>query len=349
MTKDDKKTKMQEITERLEEGVKELFESERYKEYLNVMSKFHNYSFNNTVLIARQKPDATLVAGFSAWKNNFGRNVKKGEKGIRIIAPSPYKIKREVEIIDPYTQKHVIDKDGKPVTEEKEITIPAFRVVTVFDVSQTEGKELPDIAITELTGNVEEYKDFYAALERTSPFTMGFEALDGNTKGCCFYNERHIAINEGMSELQNVKTAIHEIAHAKQHDLDNNTPSRPDRKTREVEAESIAYAVCQYFGLDTSDYSFNYIARWSSNKELPELKNSLETIRSAFSEIVQDIEKNLLEIQKKREFEKEIQNEATGKSKESVMNKLLTNKALIERQEKKNDMMKHIEQESRYR
>ena len=360
MTQDDKKTKMQEITERLEAGVKELFESERYKEYLNVMSKFHNYSFNNTMLIALQKPNATLVAGYASWKKNFGRNVKKGEKGIRIIAPSPYKMKVEAEKIDPDTKKPFIGEDGKPVIEEKEITIPAFKLVTVFDVSQTEGKELPDLSVNELTGDVEEYKDFYAALERTSPFAMGFEVLSGSTKGCCYYQEQRIAINEGMSELQNIKTAIHEIAHAKRHNFDLDAPNRPDRQTREVEAESIAYSVCQYFGLDTSDYSFNYIAGWSSGRELTELKGSLETIRVTAAEIINTVEEHLAELRKEREAAQEIQvdhgaeptstkKEASGTSKESVMNKLLTNKALIELQEAKKDAMNHIEQERKYR
>ena len=356
MTQDDKKTKMQEITERLEAGVKELFESERYKEYLKVMSKFHNYSFNNTMLIALQKPDATLIAGYAAWKKNFDRNVKKGEKGIRIIAPSPYKIKVDAEKIDPNTQKPFIGEDGKPVMEEKEITIPAFKLVTVFDVSQTEGKELPDLSVNELTGDVEEYKDFYAALERTSPFAMGFEVLSGSTKGCCYYKEQRIAINKGMSELQNIKTAIHEIAHAKRHNFDLDAPTRPDRQTREVEAESIAYSVCQSFGLDTSDYSFNYIAGWSSGRELTELKGSLETIRVTAAEIINTMEEHLAALRKEREVAKEMQtdfaaeptptkNEASENSKESVMNKLLTNKALIERQGAKKDAMKHIEHE----
>lgn len=175
--------KLKEITDRLEQGITELFDSERYKEYLRVMSKFHNYSFNNTLLIAMQKPDASLIAGFTAWKNQFQRNVKKGEKGIKIIAPSPFKIKQETEKIDPQTQKPVIGRDGKPVTEEKEITIPAYKVVSVFDVSQTEGKELPDIAVDALTGDVEQYSDFFAALEKTSPVPIGFEKIEGGAHG----------------------------------------------------------------------------------------------------------------------------------------------------------------------
>ena len=301
--------KLKEITDRLEQGITELFDSERYKEYLRVMSKFHNYSFNNTLLIAMQKPDASLIAGFTAWKNQFQRNVKKGEKGIKIIAPSPFKIKQETEKIDPQTQKPVIGKDGKPVTEEKEITIPAYKVVSVFDVSQTEGKELPDIAVDALTGDVEQYSDFFAALEKTSPVPIGFEKIEGGAHGYYHLEDKRIALDEGMSELQTLKTAIHEIAHAKLHDIDLNAPKdeqqpRVDRRTREVEAESIAYTVCQHYGLDTSDYSFGYVAGWSSGRELAELKSSLETIRSAAADIINSIDGHIAELQKQHEAEK---------------------------------------------
>ena len=300
--------KLKEITDRLEQGITELFESERYREYLRVMSKFHNYSINNTLLIAMQKPDASLVAGFSAWKNNFGRNVMKGQKGIKIIAPSPYKVKQEMKKIDPHTQQPIIGKDGKPVTEEKEITIPAYKVVSVFDVSQTEGKELPDIAVDELTGDVERYKDFFAALEKTSPVPIGFEQIPGSSHGYYHLEDKRIAIQEGMSELQTLKTAIHEIAHAKLHDIDLNAPEneqqpRVDRRTREVEAESVAYTVCQHYGLDTSDYSFGYVAGWSSGRELSELKSSLETIRSAAAEIINSIDETLAELSKAQDME----------------------------------------------
>ena len=300
--------KLKEITDRLEQGITELFDSERYREYLRVMSKFHNYSFNNTLLIAMQKPDASLVAGFSAWKNNFGRNVIKGQKGIKIIAPSPYKVKQEMKKIDPHTQQPIIGKDGKPVTEEKEITIPAYKVVSVFDVSQTEGKELPDIAVDELTGDVERYRDFFAALEKTSPVPIGFEQIPGSSHGYYHLEDKRIAIQEGMSELQTLKTAIHEIAHAKLHDIDLNAPEneqqpRVDRRTREVEAESVAYTVCQHYGLDTSDYSFGYVAGWSSGRELSELKSSLETIRSAAAEIINSIDETLAELSKAQDME----------------------------------------------
>ena len=300
--------KLKEITDRLEQGIKELFDSERYKEYLRVMSKFHNYSFNNTLLIAMQKPDASLVAGFNAWKNNFKRNVMKGEKGIKILAPSPFKIKQEMEKIDPATQKPVIGADGKPVTEEKEITIPAFKVVSVFDVSQTEGKEIPNLAVDMLTGDVERFKDVFAALEKTSPVPIGFEKIEGGAHGYYHLEEKRIAIDEGMSELQTLKTAIHEIAHAKLHDIDLNASvteqtDRPDRRTREVQAESVAYAVCQHYGLDTSDYSFGYVAGWSSGRELDELKSSLETIRSAAAEIINSIDGYLKDLQQEQETE----------------------------------------------
>lgn len=301
--------KLKEITDRLEQGITELFESERYKEYLRVMSKFHNYSFNNTLLIAMQKPDASLVAGFSSWKNNFGRNVMKGEKGIKIIAPSPFTVKQEVEKTDPQTGKPVIGKDGKPVTEEKEIKVPAYKVVSVFDVSQTEGRELPDIAVNELTGDVDRFKDFFAALEQVSPVPVGFEKIEGGAHGYYHLEEKRIAIDEGMSDLQTLKTAIHEIAHAKLHDIDLNAPKeeqkpRVDRRTREVEAESVAYTVCQHYGLDTSDYSFGYVAGWSSGKELAELRGSLETIRSTAAEMINAIDGHFAELQKAQEKEK---------------------------------------------
>ena len=298
--------KIKEITDRLEQGIAELFDSERYKDYLRVMSKFHNYSFRNTLLIAMQAPDASLVAGFNTWKNTHGRNVKRGEKGIKIFAPSPYKVKREVEKLDPQTRKPIIGKDGKPVTEEQEITVPAYKVVSVFDVSQTEGRELPDIAVDELTGDVDRYNDFFAALEKTSPVPIGFENIEGKSHGYYHLEEKRIAIQEGMSELQTLKTAIHEIAHAKLHDIDLNAPKedladRPDRRTREVQAESVAYTVCQHYGLDTSDYSFGYVAGWSSGRELAELKASLETIRTAAAEIIDSIDGHFAELQQARE------------------------------------------------
>ena len=292
--------KMKEITDRLEQGILGLYESDRYADYLRTMSKFHDYSLNNTILIAMQ--GGNLVKGYKQWEKEFDRHVKPGEKAIKILAPSPFTVKKQVEKIDPDTKKPVFDKDGKPVTEEKEIKIPAFRVVSVFDISQTEGKELPALTY-ELTGNVEQYKDFFAALEKTSPFAMGFEALSGSIKGRCNYEEKRILINEGMDELQNIKTAIHEIAHATLHDTALAMPERPDRRTREVQAESVAYAVCQHYGLDTSDYSFGYIAGWSSGKELAELKGSLETIRNTAASLIDTIDGHFAEIQKAQDKE----------------------------------------------
>lgn len=303
------KQKVQEITEKLEQGIKELFESEKYKNYLNTMSKFHNYSFNNTLLIAMQKPDATLVAGFQAWKKNFERHVKKGEKGIRILAPAPYKVKEEQEKLDPETNEIMLDKEGKPIMEEVEITIPAFRAVTVFDVSQTDGRELPELTVNELSADVEGYQDFMKALEMVSPVPIGYEDISGEAKGYYHTEEQRVAIQQGMSESQTVKTAIHEVAHAKLHsrELNKDTDlSEPkDRNTKEVEAESIAYTVCQHFGIDTSDYSFGYIAGWSSGKEMTELKSSLDTIRRTASEMISGIEVHLQELQKDRVAEQE--------------------------------------------
>ena len=298
--------KIKEITDRLEQGIQDLFDSDRFKEYLRVMSKFHDYSFNNTLLIAMQKPDATFVAGYTSWKKDYGRQVVSHAKSIKVLAPSPYKVKREVDKIDPTTKKPVIGKDGKPVKEETEITVPAFKVVSVFDVSQTEGKELPTIGVDELTGDVEQYADFFKATEQASPAPVGFEKIESGAKGYYSQIEKRIAINEGMSELQNLKTLIHEIAHAKLHDIDLNAPAeeqadRPDRRTREVQAESIAYAVCQHYGLDTSDYSFAYVAKWSSGRELSELKASLKTIRDTAAGLIADIDKNFAELTQNRE------------------------------------------------
>ena len=300
--------KMKEITDRLEQGIMGVFESERYAEYLRTMSKFHNYSLNNTLLIAMQ--GGNLVKGYRQWEKEFDRHVKPGEKAIKILAPAPYKVKKEREKIDPDTKMPVIGADGKPVMETQEITIPAYKVVSVFDVSQTEGKELPDLSVSELTGDVEQYRDFFAALERTSPFAIAFETLDGGAKGRCYYEENRIAIHEGMSELQNIKTAIHEISHATMHDTAPDEPTRPDRRTREVQAESVAYAVCQHYGLDTSDYSFGYVAGWSSGKELSELKGSLETIRSTAAKLIETIDGHFAEIQQEKAAVQEQEQEA---------------------------------------
>ena len=301
------KQKVKEITDRLEEGLKELFEGEKYKSYLNTMSKFHNYSANNIQLIEMQCPDATYVAGYKAWQRNFERHVNKGERGIRILAPAPYKIKEEQEKIDPVTNEPVLDRDGMPVMEEVEIKIPAFRVVTVFDYSQTDGKELPGLGVNELHGDVERYQDFMEALERVSPVPIRYEEMEGDRKGYFIDLSRPIAIKEGMSEAQTAKTGVHEVAHAKLHareaEQDTEKAVYKDRETKEVEAESVAYTVCQHFGIDTSDYSFGYIAGWSSGKEMPELKSSLDTIRRTSSELIKGIEAQLLEIERERAAE----------------------------------------------
>ena len=344
---------VREITDKLEQGIKELFESERFKEYLRTMSKFYHYSFSNTLLIAMQKPEATYVAGYTSWQRNFDRQVMKGEKGIKILAPAPYKAKEEREKIDPSTQKPVLDADGNPVTETVEVMRPAFKVVSVFDISQTDGKELPDIIVDELSGSVENYAAFFEALKQESPVPISFEDIPGGAKGYFSPVENRIAIQEGMSEIQTIKTAIHEIAHAKLHSIDRPEPEptwkivmvseggtkrdflsgfaseaeanaaaehegwrfvdenrfewrleveedasavqdmRKDRHTKEVEAESVAYTVCQRYGIETSDYSFGYIAGWSSDKDTKELKGSLETIRSTAAEMIDSIDAKL--------------------------------------------------------
>ncbi|WP_443984651.1 LPD25 domain-containing protein [Coprococcus comes] len=299
--------RMKEITDRLETGIQELFESERYKAYLTTMSKFHSYSFNNTLLIAMQ--GGQLVAGYNKWKDDFHRNVKKGEKAIKILAPAPFKAKKEVQKLDAQGRP-VMGKDGKPVTEVQEIQVPAFKIVSVFDVSQTEGEPLPSIGVEELTGSVERYGEFFKALEQTSPVPIGFEDIPGGSHGYYHLTEKRIAIQEGMSELQTLKTAIHEIAHSKLHAIDPEAPAieqadRPDSRTREVQAESVAYAVCQHYGLDTSDYSFGYVAGWSSGKDLKELKASLETIRATAHELITTIDGHLAQLQKERQAQQE--------------------------------------------
>ena len=301
--------KVKEITARLEQGIQAVFDSDRYKEFLTAMSKFHDYSLNNTILIAMQ--GGNLVKGYSQWQKEFDRHVKSGEKGIKIFAPAPYKVKKLVDKIDPDTRKPILDSEGKTVKEEKEVTVPAFKVVTVFDISQTEGKEFPDLSVKPLLADVEQYEDFFAALEKASPVPIAFEQITNGANGYFSLTDKRIAIKEGVSELQAVKTAIHEIAHAKLHDVDLNAPpeqqNRVDRHTREVEAESVAYTVCQHFGLDTSDYSFGYVAGWSSGKEMTELKASLETIQATAKELITEIEGHFTELQQQREAEQEQQ------------------------------------------
>ena len=300
--------RVKEITDQLEQGIQDLFNSEQYMTWLRTMSKFHDYSLNNTLLIAFQRPDATLVAGYTAWQKQFGRQVQKGEKAIHIIAPTPYKEQVEMEKIDPATQKPMLDADGNPVMETQEVLRPAFKVVNVFDVSQTEGRELPSIGVDELTGDVEQYEMFFEALKRTCPVPMEFEQIQGGAKGYYHQLERRIALQEDMSQLQTIKTAIHEMAHQKLHaiapDQKVSEMSQQTRNSKEVEAESVAYTVCQHFGIDSSDYSFAYIAGWSQGKETPELKASLQTIRKAASEMITDIEAHMREMEKERQKER---------------------------------------------
>lgn len=289
--------RVKEITDQLEAGIHNLFESDRYQQWLTTMSRFHDYSLNNTLLIAMQKPDATLVAGYTAWQKQFGRQVQKGEKGIRILAPAPYKEMVEMDKIDPNTNQPVLDENGTPVKEEQEVTRPAFKVVNVFDVSQTDGRELPSLGVNELTGDVESFETFFEALKRSCPVPIGFEDIQGGAKGYYHQTEKRIAVQKDMSQLQTVKTAIHEMAHQKLHSMENDL----SRNSKEVEAESVAYTVCQHFGIDTSDYSFGYIAGWSEGKETPELKASLMTIRNASKEMIDDIEGNMQELLKEKE------------------------------------------------
>ena len=301
------KQKVQELTDKLERGLTELFSSDSYKNYLSTMSKFHNYSFNNTLLIAMQKPEASLVAGYKAWQKNFDRHVNKGEKAIRILAPAPYKIKEERDKIDPVTQEIMLDRDGNPQKEEVEITIPSFRAVSVFDVSQTDGKPIPQLEAKELLSDVEGYQDMIHAVEAVSPVPIEMEEIAGESKGYFDREARRIAVQENMSESQTLKTMIHEVAHSMLHnkEMEQDEQARKDRNTKEVEAESIAYTVCQHFGVDTSENSFGYIAGWSSGRDTKELKSSMDTIRRAASELITGIEEQLEEIRRDREVSQE--------------------------------------------
>jgi len=297
------KQRVQELTDKLEQGLQELFNSDSYRNYLATMSKFHNYSFNNTLLIAMQKPDATLVAGYKAWQKNFERHVNKGEKAIRILAPAPYKIKEERDKIDPVTQELLLDKDGNPQKEEVEVTIPAFRAVSVFDLSQTDGKPIPELATHELLSDVEGYQDMIKAVEAISPVPIELEEIAGDSKGYYDREAKRIAVQENMSESQTLKTMIHEVAHSKLHskEVEQDEQMKKDRNTKEVEAESVAYTICQHFGVDTSDYSFGYIAGWSSGRDTKELRSSMDTIRRTASELITGIEEKLQELQRDRE------------------------------------------------
>lgn len=284
--------RVREITQQLEDGIKDMFTSEKYMGYLNTMSKFHGYSLNNTLLIAAQNPQASLVAGFKSWEKNFDRHVKRGEKAIKILAPAPYTRKVLHEKVNPDTGEIILDKNGNPEKEETEIKLTSFRVVSVFDVSQTEGKELPSMA-HDLEGNINDYPLYMQALKKVSDVPIRFEEIDGAAHG--YYNRTtdSIAVKSGMSESQTVKTMIHEIAHSILHNDNAADAGEKNRRTKEVEAESVAYTVCKHFGIDTSDYSFGYIAGWSADKELSELKASLETIRKTSSGLITDIEDKL--------------------------------------------------------
>ena len=302
--------RLQQITAGIEQGIKELFESEKYMRYLSVMSRFHRYSVNNTMLIYMQKPDATLVAGYNKWKNQFERHVKRGEHGITIIAPTPFKKKIEEQKLDPDTKAPMLDAEGKIIMEEREVEIPMFRPVKVFDVSQTDGKPLPELA-SSLSGNVQNYEAFMEALRRSAPVPLSVEPMAANMDGYFSPDQQRIAIREGMSEVQTVSAAVHEIAHSKLHNYakvqeeaaragDKEPPKKKDRNTEEVEAESISYAVCQYYGIQTGENSFGYIANWSQGKELPELRASLETINKAAGELIADIDRHYKVICKER-------------------------------------------------
>ena len=303
------KERLKEITDSIEQGIQDLFQSDRYAQYLRTMSRFHRYSVNNTMLIYMQKPDATLVAGFNKWRDQFSRNVMRGEKGIKIIAPTPFKKRIEEEKLDPDTKIPMLDADGKIIMEEKEIKIPMYKVVSVFDVSQTEGKPLPTL-VNGLTGNVKQYEIFMEALRRSSPVPLAFEAMEPNTDGYFSEKDQRIAMRSGMSEVQTVSAAVHEITHATLHNYEQarlaaaksdetaEPPKPKDRHTEEVEAESVSYAVCQYYGIQTSENSFGYIATWSRDKELPELRASLETINKTASGLISDIDQNFREVLK---------------------------------------------------
>ena len=305
---EEKRQEIEKITKELDEQVSKLFDSETYKRYLKTMSKFHNYSFNNTLLIAMQRPDASLVAGFNAWKQNFHRNVKRGEKGIKILAPAPVKVDREMEIIDPRTQKPVLDKDGRPKTETVKVTIPLYKVAYVYDLAQTEGDELPSLGVNELTGKVDGYKKLIKAVESVSPVPVSYEDIEGNAKGFYSLSDKKIVIQQGMSELQTLKTLIHELSHSLLDDkdgpkIDVDRGEKTTRNDKEVTAESVAYTVLSYLNLaddksgedKVGEYSFGYICGWSSGKELKELKESMETICKTASYIITGIEDKLLE------------------------------------------------------
>ena len=311
-TPEQRQEKIKQITDKLEQGVHQIFESDNYRAYLSTMAKFHSYSLNNTILIAMQKPGATLVAGYTAWQKDHDRHVKKGEKGIQIIAPSPYKVKQERDALDPKTGKPQMDAQGNPLKEIIEVERPAFKVATVFDISQTEGKELPSIGVSELSGGVEGYDALFDALKATCPVPISFEDIPSGAKGYYHTEEHRIALQEGMSQMQTVKTLIHEMSHERMHSHEKEKPveERLSRRSMEVEAESVAFVVGTALSaehpelkLDFSDYSFGYIAGWSSGKETAELKASLGRIQANASEMISEIEGHLQELQKSEQLQ----------------------------------------------
>ena len=311
-TPEQRQEKIKQITDKLEQGVHQIFESDNYRAYLSTMAKFHSYSLNNTILIAMQKPGATLVAGYTAWQKDHDRHVKKGEKGIQIIAPSPYKVKQERDALDPKTGKPQMDAQGNPLKEIIEVERPAFKVATVFDISQTEGKELPSIGVNELSGGVEGYDALFDALKATCPVPIAFEDIPSGAKGYYHTEDHRIALQEGMSQMQTVKTLIHEMSHERMHSHEKEKPveERLSRRSMEVEAESVAFVVGTALSaehpelkLDFSDYSFGYIAGWSSGKETAELKASLGRIQATASEMISEIEGHLQELQKSEQLQ----------------------------------------------
>lgn len=326
-SRDKRADELQQITDKLEKGVVEVFQSDKYKQFLNTMAKFPRYSVNNSLLIMMQKPDAQLCQSFTGWKQ-MGRYVKKGEKGISILAPAPYKIEREQTKLDE-KGKPVFDADGEPVKEKVEVTIRAFKVVKTFDLSQTDGKELPTIGPSELVGSIEGYPKILQALQDISPVPVSFDMIDGGAKGFYHLEDKKIVVQDGMSEVQTIKTLLHEMAHQKLHDKDA-VPEAKDitRSGKEVETESVAYVVCQHYGINTSDYSFSYVAGWSEGKETPELKASLDKIRQTASDFIYQIDQRMevLTAEKEQGFvpvEPGKQEKAANSELQGVVDKLL--------------------------
>ena len=288
-----RKAEMEEITSKLEKGVKDIFDGANYQQYLNFCAKLPRYSVNNQILIMMQKPDATMCQSFTNWKE-VNRHVRKGEKGIRIMAPAPYKMQKEQEKVDA-SGKTILDKDGEPVKETVEVTINAFKPVSTFDVSQTEGEPIPSPGVDELTGSVEGYETLLAAIKEVVPVPISFEQIDSGAKGFYHLEENRIVVQEGMSEAQTVKTLLHEASHQALHSKEamDSAGEKKSKNQKETEAESVAYVVCQHYGIDTSDYSFPYVATWSADKEVPELKASLDTIRRTASELIVKIDEKV--------------------------------------------------------